>query len=272
MSASHLFPVNAAERSAAEDRAHHLLRQRAPCTQLFVFDLDGTLIDSLPQIAAAVQALRAKCKLARLSLDRVRSSIGEGARQMLVKCCADAISPTRDLTALYELYLEEYRRASAQPPQVFSGVREFLTAHAKRWQFAVLTNKPLEITRLALAAAELAGYFARVVCPENAAATKPHAAGLEALIAELGATRETTVFVGDSVTDFVTGAAAQVFTVGLRSGYYVPAAAGSPTAAQPDVWLEDFASLHTALHIALPSGQSGGSDTIGIKEHDDGNS
>lgn len=206
-------------------------------TKLLVFDLDGTLVDSLPDIADSVNAVRTAHALAALDPERVRAAVGHGARVLVERTMGEEVPPGSTIDSLYAELLAQYARFVVREPRLYPGVREFLDFAAPRYALAVLTNKPRETTRLTLERASLAGRFARVVCPEDAPAPKPDPRGLLAILEATGATREEVVLVGDSVSDFATGRNAGVRTVGVRGGYYQP---GEP---DPDVWVENWAAL-----------------------------
>jgi phosphoglycolate phosphatase len=225
------------EMESATDRE---CRERYRAARLLVFDLDGTLLDSLEDIAAAVNALRAELALPALAIATVRAAIGEGARTLLERCCAQALVHEVDLDSLYGRFMHHYRRACVRQPRLYPEVRPFLDIERGRVPCAILTNKPREITQRTLAAAELSHAFARVLCPEDLASRKPNPAGLHLLAREFAVTPAEVVYVGDSTTDFATGAAARVFTVGLRSGYYQP---GEPA---PCRWYDTFAEFGSA--------------------------
>lgn len=201
--------------------------------RLLVFDLDGTLFDSLEEIAESLNAVRLARGLSPLPLGAVRTAIGAGARALLERTSGAELGPGADLDEAYARLLAEYRVRCARAPRLYPGAREFLASAGRDAALAVFTNKPLEIALLTLEAAGLASAFARVLAPENAP-RKPDPAGLLALMEEFAAAKEETVLFGDSVSDFAAGRAAGVLTVGMRGGYYRP---GEP---DPDLWAEGW--------------------------------
>lgn len=209
---------------------------------LLVLDLDGTLIASLPEIAAAVNALRTRHGLAPLPPEEVRDAIGHGATVLLRRVMADAYSP-EEAEGLYPEFLVDYERAADESPEPWRpGAPELLDAARRRGiDLAILSNKPLALSERILRRAGALDRFVAVRGPENSPARKPDPVSLTDVIESTGHERDRTWFVGDSVVDFATGRAAGVFTVGLRGGYL---AEGEPG---PDLWLDDPAALHALL-------------------------
>ena len=203
-----------------------------------VYDLDGTLLDSLPLIAASVAKVRERRGLAPVSDETVRRAIGDGAR----KLCERIFSPPFDGPALDEVFdefLSDYATRSAEEANPWRpGARALLDrAAARGLEQAVLTNKPLALSEAILARTETRPLFREVRCPENSPAPKPDPRSLLDLCEALGVAPEACLFVGDSVVDFETGRRAGIATVGLRGGYR---GEGSPP---PDLWFDDPAEF-----------------------------
>ena len=208
-----------------------------------IFDLDGTLIDSLPAIAAAVNTVRSAHGRAPRSTAEVRAAIGDGARVLVSRVFGDVTGSTdpadRALDAIHAEFLAEYTARSLDDPEPWRrGARAFLDElRDEGVACALLTNKPLALTEAILDRTATRALFAEVRAPENSPAAKPDPRALTDLIAALGTDRDATLFVGDSVVDFETGIAAGVATIGVRGGYR---AEGDAT---PDLWCDDPADL-----------------------------
>jgi len=187
--------------------------------RLLVFDLDGTLVDSLADIAGAANATLGRLApgVTPLSREDVRAFVGEGARQLVERCLA-----ARDLShsadEVLPLYLDTYRTGLLVETRLYPGVAEALDALGGR-TLAVLTNKPGDLSRAILQGLGVAGRFARIWGGGDVPAKKPDPAGLLALAAALGARPEETALVGDSAVDVRTGRAAAVMTVGVTYGF-----------------------------------------------------
>jgi phosphoglycolate phosphatase len=203
-----------------------------------IFDLDGTLLDTIRDIEHSVNDVRAGHGLAPLTQEMVRAAVGKGVRVLLTRTVVPDAPPGISLDSLVEEMLARYRVHCVKEARPYPGAIDFLRKTAPHVTLAMLTNKPLEITRLTIGAAGIAGYFEKVVSPENARGRKPDPAGLLGLLEDLEVKPAEALFFGDSVNDFAAGRDAGVTTIGLRIGYYSP---GEP---DPDLWVEDWAELH----------------------------
>jgi phosphoglycolate phosphatase len=187
--------------------------------QLFVFDLDGTLIDSRRDLANATNALLVECGAAPLAEDRIGRMVGDGAATLVARAFAasglerpaDALSR---FLAIYEAHLLEHTRP-------YPGIPALLDALGVRASLAVLTNKPMASTRQILAGLDLARHFAdeAVIGGDGPLPRKPDPAGLRHLIARAGVTAESTLLVGDSVIDWRTARAAATRVCLVRYGF-----------------------------------------------------
>ena len=195
--------------------------------QLVIFDLDGTLVHSLPDIAAALNAALAAEGRAPLPEAQVMTLVGEGVVRLAEKALAvgDAASAAQgsgarpdDVQRLADRVRDSYRQRPCVATRPFPGIVETLQAlrAAPGRRLAVLTNKPGEVTRPLLQALELGGWFAEVVGDGDGYPPKPDPAGALALIQRLGARPEQTLIVGDGVPDLKLARAtgAQVAAVG----------------------------------------------------------
>jgi len=188
-----------------------------PSLRLIAFDLDGTLIDSVGDLRTAVNRTleRLAPGTAPLSLDRVRSFIGEGAGRLVARTLEAAGLKATHERAL-QLFLEEYAGCLLDATCAYPGVELGLQALAGR-RLAVLTNKPGGFSRRILAGLALDGYFHTVVGGDEAP-RKPDPTGLLQLMAAAGARPDETLFVGDSGVDADTAKAAGVAFVGVGYG------------------------------------------------------
>ncbi len=186
---------------------------------LIVFDLDGTLIDSLADLRSAVNATLAELapEAAPLSDAEVRQFVGDGARTLVSKSlAARGVSATLDDTLA--IFLSAYRRGMLDETRLYDGVLEMLDALRPGYTLAVLSNKPGEMCRAILEGLSVADRFACIWGGDDAP-KKPDPAGLLKLVADLGVTKATTVMVGDSATDVKTAKAARVRGIGVSYGF-----------------------------------------------------
>jgi phosphoglycolate phosphatase len=212
--------------------------------RLFVFDLDGTLVDSATDIAAAVNEtiLRLAPAALPLPLERVRTYVGNGARRLVTRSL-EAVGSAADVEAALPVFVECYRRRMLDNTRLYPGVAEALERlgdHA----LAVLTNKPGDLSREMLAGLRVAHRFFRIVGGGDGAAHKPDPAGLLELMGEVVAGPLETVMVGDSAIDVATGRRAGTLTVGVTYGF----APQELRAARPDLLLDDLRHLADLTH------------------------
>jgi phosphoglycolate phosphatase len=182
-----------------------------------VFDLDGTLIDSLPNVTDAANGLLADADLPPLSPDVVVNFVGRGERVLLDRLIAATELSGADYDALMEAFIEHYKRAAADT-QVFPGVAEALeTLKNDGFPLGLCTNKPRAPLVPTLEAAGLDDIFNIVVAGDDLPKRKPDPAPLRFILSELGA--ETCIYVGDSDVDAETASRACVpflfFTEGI---------------------------------------------------------
>jgi len=206
---------------------------------LFVFDLDGTLIDSVADIAAAVNETlgRLEPAPAPLSVERVRAHVGNGARLLISRSLSE-VGGTTDVDRALTVFRECYRRRLLDNTRLYPGVAEALERLAGR-PLAVLTNKPGDMSRAILEGLGVAGRFFRVIGGGDGAPHKPDPSGLRSLIDEAGVRPAETVMIGDSAVDIETGRRAGTRTVGVRYGF----APHELDGAAPDLLIDDLRRL-----------------------------
>jgi phosphoglycolate phosphatase len=180
--------------------------------RLAVFDLDGTLVDSVDDLHASVNHALSTVGLPLRSRDEVRAFVGEGARVLLAR----AVAPHGELLdPALAAWREHYAVHCLDRTRPYPGI-EALLAGARR-ALAVHTNKPGPMARTILAGLGLLDRFAAVVGGDDAP-RKPDPAGLLRIMATVGATPADTVFVGDSRHDVETARAAGVGMVAVTWG------------------------------------------------------
>jgi len=211
--------------------------------RLIVFDLDGTLVDSLRDIATAANAALTRLApgMPPLPPEDVRAFVGEGAR-VLVERMLERAGVDAPVDEVLPVFLECYRSCLLDTTRLFPGVEEAL--HRLRGRLlAVLTNKPGDLSRTILEGLRVADRFARIWGPADVPARKPDPAGLLHLARELGVSPADTIMVGDSPVDVRTGRAAKVRTVGVIYGLDPAALRADP----PDLLIGDLRELADRL-------------------------
>jgi len=186
--------------------------------RLLVFDLDGTLVDSSRDLAAATNAAvrRVAPDEPAIPVETVRTFVGNGAR-VLIERTLDHAGIGHAVDEVLPIFLECYDRCLLDTTRPYPGVAEALGALDDS-PCAVLTNKPGPFARRILEGLHLGPRFARIWGAGDVPERKPDPRGLERLMEELGATPEGTWMVGDSPVDVRTARAAGVRVAGVTWG------------------------------------------------------
>jgi len=193
-----------------------------PSTPALIFDLDGTLVDTAPDLLAATNAVLADEGRPGVDPASLRHMVGHGARA-LIRQAMEATGtppPDDDLARLVDSFIAHYRQNIAGASRPFPGVTETLSALAAMGaRLGVLTNKPQELTDLLLPAVGLDRFFGAVLGAGRLSFNKPDARTFDAVVAELGGCGTGAVMIGDSATDVATARNAGVKVILVSYGY-----------------------------------------------------
>ena len=203
---------------------------------LLIFDLDGTLIDSCLDLALAVNAARANAGMAPIEHERIYSYVGNGAPTLVRRSLGDGVSDAiveESLAFFYEYYREHMLDNTGLYPGVQEGLDQLLAQGAR---MAVLTNKPVRFSQIIVDRLGLNAHFREVYGGNSFETKKPDPFGLNRLVEELGATKATTLMVGDSAVDIDTARNAGVASCGGSYGLQPESFETSP----PDVLVDRF--------------------------------
>ena len=189
-----------------------------------LFDLDGTLLDTVPDLHAAVCAMLADLGRPALPEEAVRSYVGRGIANLVKRVLADSLDAAEDDSPAPAEALASFRRHYAREngrrTQLFPGAREGLEAiRAKGLPMAVITNKAEAFTRPLLEMTGLAEFFSVVVSGDNLPRHKPDPMSLVWTCGRLGVSPTDALFIGDSVNDFLAARAACCRVFLLPYGY-----------------------------------------------------
>jgi phosphoglycolate phosphatase len=186
---------------------------------LLIFDLDGTLIDSRLDLAQAVNATRRHMGMEPLSNERVYSYVGNGAPVLIRRALGDEATEAQVQEGL-EYFLEYYGAHDLDFTTLYPGVKAALDRFRDAgMRLAVLTNKPVRMTRHIVEGLGVGGHFFQVYGGNSFEFKKPHPIGIETLMAEAGVGRERTLMVGDSSVDVNTARNARVQCCGVTYGF-----------------------------------------------------
>jgi N-acetyl-D-muramate 6-phosphate phosphatase len=183
-----------------------------------LFDLDGTLLDTAPDMVGALNALRQEEHLAPLAYETVRPSVSHGSRR-LVEIGFPHIDPD-GLAALQKRYLEIYRGALSVQTRLFDGMDRVLARLAELGMLrGIVTNKPAWLTDPLLEELALTGLFACIVSGDTVSAKKPHAMPLLHAAKLAGVDPTECVYVGDAERDVQAARAAGMPALVATYGY-----------------------------------------------------
>ncbi len=207
---------------------------------LLIFDLDGTLIDSRLDLAHAVNATRAQAGLGPLPHEQIFSFVGNGA-PVLIKRAMGPEATDSEVERALAFFLNYYRHHALDYTVLYPGVREALDRlHLARVKLAILTNKPVRISRRIMEGLGVSYLFFQIYGGNSFEQKKPHRIGVDTLRLEAEAPPEETWMVGDSYVDVQTARNAGVASCGVSWGFQPETFREFP----PDVLvdrLDDFA-------------------------------
>lgn len=199
----------------------HLFAGEKP--ELILFDLDGTLVDSVPDLAQAVDRMLQAIDLPVAGIEAVRDWVGNGAAMLVRRALAGAMRPQEDdsrFEQAYQLFLQYYAEATADRSELYSGVEQTLQdLNASGVRMGVVTNKPIQFTDSMLSGFALAEYFDVVLGGDSLPQKKPSPEPLLHAMQLCGVSPEQTLMVGDSKTDVAAARAAGCPVVCVPYGY-----------------------------------------------------
>jgi len=185
----------------------------------FVFDLDGTLIDSKMDLVNSVNAMLRETGRAQLPPDLIASYVGHGAPQLMASTLGPASTDAERKEAL-AIFLKHYNQQKLDETRPYPGVVEGLQALAESGvPMAVLTNKPTQLSVEILDGLKLTRFFRSIYGGDSFSTKKPDPAGVLAVLRELAARPEESAMVGDSDVDIQTARNAAMVAVGVTYGF-----------------------------------------------------
>jgi phosphoglycolate phosphatase len=213
-------------------------------SSLLVFDLDGTLVDSVPDLCAALNEMLRERGRPPLSLPQVKRMVGDGASAMVARALAATGLEAIDAGGALARFLEIYEANPVRLTRLYPEVRRTLTELRRRgYGTAICTNKPQRATIAVVEGLGLGDLFDGIAGGDHFPVRKPDPGHLLSLIAELGARRESSVMIGDNENDAAAARAAGVPLILMRYGY----ARVDPELLAADALLDHFGELPEAL-------------------------
>ena len=187
-----------------------------------IFDLDGTLVDTAPDLWAATNHVMKTLKRRPVTMEEVRSFVGHGAKALIARGCAATGEPVdeRAVESLYQEFVIYYAANIAEASKPYPGLIPFLDkARAEGIVMGVCTNKLESLSVRLVHALGLAPYFGAIVGPDTIGVAKPDPRPLHETLQRLGKADGRVVMFGDSETDIKTAQNAGVPIVAVSFGY-----------------------------------------------------
>ncbi|KAA3654976.1 MAG: phosphoglycolate phosphatase [Proteobacteria bacterium] len=185
-----------------------------------LFDLDGTLVDSVGDLALAANGMLAELGRPARSLDEIRRFVGKGIPKLVERCLADATLSAGAFEAAVDVFKRHYAETNGRVSQAYPGVVDMLAAlRAQGIPLACVTNKAAAFTEPLLALTALAPYFDVVVSGDTLAVKKPHPGMLLHACAQLGVNIDRALMIGDSANDAESARAAGCPVLLMTWGY-----------------------------------------------------
>lgn len=209
-----------------------------------IFDLDGTLVDSIGDLQAALNATLQLLDRAALDRATVAPMVGDGAKTLLERALRATGGVPKDFAALLAHFLELYEANASGLTRPYPDVPDVLASlQAKGWTLAICTNKPQAVTRQLLADLGLDRHFTAVLGGDSLPVGKPDPEPVLAALRAVGGDARRSAMVGDHANDLAAGQAAGIAAIFARYGY----GSGSTTGLTPQATIDSFAELPAVL-------------------------
>ncbi|MGI0116939.1 HAD-IA family hydrolase [Zooshikella sp. RANM57] len=187
--------------------------------QAILFDLDGTLLDTAPDLVAAVNRLRHTHGESSLDYDVVRNCVSNGAKA-LVKLAFSTTEDDERFTGLHQQLLAFYEEQLVNETILFPGIDHLLQAiESRQLPWGVVTNKPSQYTFPIMDSLALSKRSAVTICPDHVQQRKPHPEALLTACNQLNCLPQQCIYIGDHERDIEAGQRAGMVTVAACYGY-----------------------------------------------------
>jgi len=217
---------------------------------VLLFDLDGTLVDSAPDLALAVNQTLTELGMATFDQNIIHGWVGNGAQMLIDRALSGSVEISKTLDAelshkALTIFLAAYEANVCCETVTYPNVLETLTAlKEKGLRLAIITNKPEKFIAPILSGLGLNGLFELIIGGDTLAKRKPDPLQLNYACEKLSVAAEQCIMIGDSKNDILAAKAANMQSVGLTYGYNYGEAID---VYQPELVLSDFADLLTVI-------------------------
>lgn len=204
-----------------------------------LFDLDGTLIDSVPDLAAAIDTMLQSVGNPAAGEERVKRWVGNGAPALVKRAllnrddgdqCDESELSEHDFAQAYSVFEFAYAQRLTKATGLYDHVTQTLAAlydvndqtssdKSSGYKLALITNKPRRFTIPLLKALNIGHYFSHVICGDDLQFKKPHPLPVQTVLQKLEVLPEEAIMVGDSISDIKSAQGAGVRTVAMTYGY-----------------------------------------------------
>ena len=209
-----------------------------------LLDLDGTLVDSLPDLLAVLNQVLGDFGVSELTAAEARPMVGDGTLKLVERALAARSVTPDQIRPAQSRFLTLYEARPTRLSRFYAAVPEVLTElSAQGWVFAVCTNKPERATRVMLSELDLDRFFRAVITGDSLPQKKPDPAPMRAALAALEVPPHRAIAVGDHANDLLAARAAGVRSIFARYGYGTLTADLPP----PIAVIDAFARLPEAL-------------------------
>lgn len=193
--------------------------------ELILFDLDGTLIDSAPDLALSVNFMLRTIERNEFSEEIIDSWVGNGASTLVKRALSGSVTIDNNIDeSLFEnalsIFLDYYKENLCVKTIMYPGVKQTLEIlKENNHQLAIITNKPFDFIEPILTQLGLADLFSLYIGGDSLSLRKPHALPLLHVCEKLNTKIENSVMIGDSKNDILAAKSAQIHSVGVSYGY-----------------------------------------------------
>ncbi len=192
--------------------------------ELIIFDFDGTLINSIPDLTLAINKMLSHYNLSPLTVKQVTPFIGNGAEPLVKRALEYSIKNKEIskelLDEAFNIYFSAYKEVTCEETYMYPGVLETLNyLHKKGYKMVICTNKPFGFVEPILDKLSIKHFFKSWVGEDSLSKKKPDAIPLFHLANEMNATVEKSIMIGDSKNDILAAQNASMESIGVSYGY-----------------------------------------------------